>query len=295
MKSAPLPANCARAVFISILVLFAHLSCGRDEGPSVSGTRIAVSIYPVGDIARTIAGGRMRIFCAVPRGANPHTFEPLPSVAKSLQNSRLFIGLHPEFDGWVEKYLKEGTKISYLLNRGYRGNPHIWLSIEGGRGIARHIAGRLSTLDPDGARIYRENLSSFEKQLTELDARIRNMFRGLPDRKLIQWHPSWDLFASEYGLEIVDTIEKGHGREPTLGEFNRLVQAARERKVGVIVIDLKVQSKAATALARESGVALLRLDAIGDRDDPAANSYIPLMENNARLLARALSEGHSAR
>ncbi|MBP7602292.1 MAG: zinc ABC transporter substrate-binding protein [Spirochaetes bacterium] len=281
----------AAAAFASILVFAALLSCGRDrESARADEIQMAVSIFPVCDIARSVAGSRASVFHAVPPGANPHTFEPVPSVVKRLQESRVFLGVHPEFDGWMEKYLKKDTNVSYLLERNHHENPHIWLSIKGGRDIARHIADRLSTVDPEGAHYYRNNLVSFEKTLDELDRRIAGMLRLLAYRKFIQWHPSWDYFAAEYGLEIVDTIEKGHGHEPSVRDFNRLVRRARTEGVRVIVIDLKVQSGAAAALARESGAALLQLDAIGDEDDPVANGYVRLMEHNARLFANALSE-----
>lgn len=283
----------AATAFASILALTVFLSCGREQEPARAEIQMAVSIFPVCDIACSIAGSRVSVFHAVPPAANPHTFEPVPSVVKRLQDSAVFLGVHPEFDGWMEKYLKKETDISYLLARNDRRNPHIWLSIEGGRYIARHVSARLSALDPSGVHYYRKNLISFEKTLDDLDRRIGDMLRPLSYRKFIQWHPSWDYFAAEYGLEIVDTIEKGHGHEPSVRDFNRLTRRARTEGVRVIVIDLKVQSRAAAALARESGAALLQLDAIGNQDNPLKNGYVRLMEHNARLLADALAEGRA--
>jgi len=280
----------ATAAFASALMIAAFLSCGREQEPVRAEIQMAVSIFPVCDIARSIAGSRASVFYAVPPGANPHTFEPVPSVVKRLQDTAVFLGVHPQFDGWMEKYLIKETDISYLLAQNDRQNPHIWLSIKGGRLIARHIAERLSTIDPAGAHYYRNNLVSFEKTLDELDRRIADMLAPLANRKFIQWHPSWDYFAAEYGLEIVDTIEKGHGHEPSVRDFNRLVRRARKEGVRVIIIALKVHSGAATALARESGAALLQLDAIGDQENPATNGYVRLMEHNARMLADALAE-----
>jgi zinc transport system substrate-binding protein len=289
MKSKPHRPLCATAALTALLALSAVISCAREEGAPGGDPLIAVSIYPVCDIARSIAGDRAQVFFAVPPGANPHTFEPLPTTVKRLQASRIFIGIHPEYDGWVEKYLRKGTAVSYLMNRGGHDNPHIWLSIAGGRRIARHIAGRLSEIYPDGAEYFRQNLESYGKKLDETDRRIAAMLRPLHDKKLIQWHPSWNYFAADYGLNIVDTIEKGHGHEPSVRDFNRLVKKARSEHVRVVIIDLKVQSGAANALARETGAVLLQLDSLGDPDDPEKSDYPRLMEHNARLLAKALA------
>jgi len=279
-------------VAISVFLSFALMpSCARDEGGSNGDTLIAVSIFPVCDITRSITGNRARVFFAVPPGANPHTFEPLPSTVKRLQASRIFIGIHPEYDGWVEKYLRKGTTVLYLMERESHDNPHLWLSIRGGRRIAGLVTEKLSEIDPAGAEDYGENLSAYGKKLDELDSHIAALLRPLPDKKIIQWHPSWNYFATDYGLTIVDTIEKGHGHEPSVRDFNRLVQKARSGRVRVVIIDLKVQSGAAIALARETGAVLLKLDSLGDPDDPNRSDYLRLMEYNARRLAKALSAG----
>ncbi|HSV97990.1 MAG TPA: metal ABC transporter substrate-binding protein [Spirochaetota bacterium] len=289
MKAKPPRLLHAAAALTAVLALVVIVSCARQEGTKSGELLIAVSIYPVCDIARSIAGDRADVFFAVPPGANPHTFEPLPSTVKRLQASQIFIGIHPEYDGWVEKYLRKGTVVSYLMDRGSHDNPHIWLSIDGGRRIARHINARLSEIDPDGAEYFRKNLLSYDKELAELDRRIAILIRPLHGKKLIQWHPSWDYFAADYGLLIIDTIEKGHGHEPSVRDFNRLVQKARSERVRVVVIDLKVHSGAATALARETGAVLLQLDSLGDPGDPDKSNYPRMMEHNARLLAKALT------
>ncbi len=291
MKVKSRPHAGATAALLVFLALAASASCARDKDAASDGTLVAVSIFPVCDIARSVAGDRARVFFAVPPGANPHTFEPLPSTVKRLQASHIFIGIHPEYDGWVEKYLKRGTAVSYLLGRNSHENPHLWLSIRGARRIAAHIASKLSETDPDGAEYYAKNLSAYGEKLDGLDRDIAALLNPLPDKKLIQWHPSWNYFAADYGLTIVDTIEKGHGHEPSVRDFNRLLKRARAEHVRVVIIDLKVQSGAAASLAREAGAVLLQLDSLGDPNDSARSDYPRLMEYNARLLAKALSGG----
>ena len=91
---------------IAALALLAAPGCGKpDETPAAGRIRVAVSIFPIYDIKKNICGDAADLFYAIPAGADPHTFEPRPSVARDLGAADLFIGVTPELDGWVARYL----------------------------------------------------------------------------------------------------------------------------------------------------------------------------------------------
>ncbi|OVE78695.1 hypothetical protein BVY01_04680, partial [bacterium I07] len=105
---------------------------------------------------------------------------------------------------------------------------------------------------------------------------------------IIQWHPAWDYFAHDYGLNISGTVGQGHGDMPSIKHFQDLIRKGREQNVRGIVIGLHIQSSSADALSRELGVPLLHLDAIGTPENPAMDTYIEMMKHNAQYLAREL-------
>jgi len=274
---------------ITILFLCAALlpSCARDG--SRGGTLVATSIYPVADIARNVAGDALTVMHAVPASANPHSYEPDPSTVKQLRGAALYIGVHPELDGWVAKLLSPDAKRLFIADSMGGENPHYWLSVKKTKLIAGLVRDLLSSTFPDKKQEFAENCASYQKKLDALDGRIAALFAGVPGKKFIQWHPAWDFFAADYGLTIAGTIESGHGDSPSLKSFRALADTARREKIAVVVVDRYVQGGTAAALVREIGGREVRLDSIGGPSEPGKSDYIGMMEQNARILAGALA------
>src|SRR4030042_1246193 len=111
-----------------ILCVFWFYSCTKPGREISDVPGVAVSVFPVYDIARNICGDKAFPFFVIPAGADPHTFEPLPSVASELRNVSLFIGVTREFDGWIERYLPERAVRRYLISPDagstHTANPH---------------------------------------------------------------------------------------------------------------------------------------------------------------------------
>lgn len=289
----------AKALFAVVPPMLLILSCG--SGAADNGRlRVAVSIFPVYDIARTIAGNAVDVDYIVPAGANPHTFEPVPSLVRQISEADLFIGIHPEFDGWVTEFLSPRATIRYLMDTGHEqegddhehvqeANPHIWLSVTNGKRIAAVITGFLSDADSTGSKEFRDNLQQYTMALDSLDRELRSLFTPVSGAAFIEHHPAWTYFADDYGLTIAGTIEQGHGHNPSVREFKELIEKGRNAGVRVIVIGLNVESSTARSLASETGASLLRLDTLGDQTDPDKNTYIALMRFNAARLAQSLA------
>lgn len=272
----------------TLLLLCAALliSCIK-ENPR--GALVATSIYPVADIARNIAGGDLTVIHAVPANANPHSYEPDPSTVKQLRDAAVFIGVHPELDGWVGKLLSPGAKKSYLAETIGGENPHLWLSVKKTKLIAAAIRDQMTSAFPDKKEIFAKNCAAYVKKLDALDARLTALFAGIRNKKFIQWHPAWNYFADDYGLTVAGTIESGHGDSPSLKSFRALTDTARREGIKTVLVDQYVQGGTAAALVREIGGREVRLDSIGDPSVPGKSDYIGLMEHNARILAGALS------
>ncbi len=286
-----------------MLLIFS--GCHQKQAPHTDGQlRIAVSIFPIQNILEKIAGDRASVFHLVPYDANPHTYEPPPSIVRDLAGVDLFVGVHPEFDGWVTRYLPPKTPILYFLSQNADSidsgaeiharhhqpeNPHFWLSLRKVRSAIPMLIQQLDVQDSLSREIFHRNATDFIHNLDTLDAYIRSFFVDIPNRKFIQWHPAWNDFAEDYGLEIIGTIEHGHGDEPSVRSFGGLIEKARSENVRVVVVDLNVESRAAEALVREIDGVLLRLDVIGSPDVAERSNYFRLMKDNAKKLAAALS------
>ncbi len=280
---------------IAMIVVAALMvaQCVKTEPEGETGTSVIASIFPVSDIARNIAGDSITVDYAVPANANPHSYEPDPSTVKKLRGAAVFIGVHRELDGWIEKFLPRSARKIYLADifgkHGHHDNPHFWLSVQKAKIIASSLRDSLTLLYPEKSRTFDANLAAYHRDLDALDVRIAALFSGIQIRGFIQRHPAWDYFAADYGLIITGTVESGHGDSPSLREFRALAEKARRRGVTIVVADLGEPGGTAMSLVAEIGGHIVQLDGIGDPAVPEKSSYIAMMEDNAKRLAAALA------
>ncbi len=272
------------------LAVIAIPGCNKHPEETAGKIKVVVSLFPIYDIVQNIGGEKATVFFAVPPGTDPHTFEPRPSTARKIQNSALFIGITPEFDGWIERFLHGNASRNYLMTRGHTelGNPHIWLSVRKAKTIAERTAAALEKIDPANRDHYRRNLAAYMKKLNDLDAWIASLFAGKKERSFIQWHEAWDYFAADYGLTVSGTVQHEGSEKASVRSIQKIVRRARQEGIAVIVMSENVDDRAARVLAKEIDGRIVRLDGIGDPGVPDKSDYIKLMRFNAAALASAL-------
>lgn len=96
--------------FVFILLLFLIVSgCSKQEHKS----EIVTTIYPFKAIIQELAGEKLSVKTILPAGADPHTYEMLPSDFQSIQNSKAFFYGAEALDGWAAK-INVDNKIELL-------------------------------------------------------------------------------------------------------------------------------------------------------------------------------------
>ncbi len=254
---------------------------------------------------QNIAGSDVKVTYLIPTGANPHLFEPTPSIIRELHQAKMMIGIHPGFDGWIRSFVPPSTHLLWLYSE-YPDmsvqdahldesgtlsafNPHIWLSLPGAQKICRRMTDWLCQVDPENETLYRKNSSLYLDSLNLTHQRIHTLMSKISRRAFFQWHPAWNYFASDYGLFISGTLEQGHGDEASLKYFQKLTLKAKMEHISVVVIDLYQDEKTALALCKEINGRPVRLSTMGNPGIPGYDTYIGMMWNNALKLAAALA------
>jgi zinc transport system substrate-binding protein len=283
--------TCINTAIVIAILCWGGCSYPGEEKPDATVT-VAVSVFPVYDIARNICGNRASVFYVIPAGADPHTFEPLPSVARRLQKVTIFIGVSHEFDGWMEHYLPKSTVREYLIGKATQGqgdnNPHIWLSVKESKKIAATIATKLIQTDPAHSDLYRANLATYEQKLDDLDRSISALFLNSKNKSFIQWHEAWNYFAADYGLTIAGTVQREGSDNASVRSIKEIVDRAKRDQVRAVVVSLNSEDRSALVLADEIGGKIVRLDGIGEPDSADRSDYLHLMKYNAETLAEGL-------
>lgn len=128
-------------------------------------------------------------------------------------------------------------------------DPHVWLSPELAAVIVGNAQRALSLADPEHAAQYEANARRTLAGITALRAELAPLFKDLPSRRFLVFHPSWGYFAQEFGLEQMP-IEV-QGREPSPRELHDLVREAAEHGVRAVFVQPQMSQRTAQVVADE--------------------------------------------
>lgn len=82
-----------------------------------SAPTVAVTIFPVYDIAKQIVGDTLDVALILPPGTSPHTFDPTPSDVKKLRNVETVFTVGHQLDDWALTLVPEDTLVA-TVDRG---------------------------------------------------------------------------------------------------------------------------------------------------------------------------------
>jgi zinc transport system substrate-binding protein len=98
-----------RIVLFGLAVAAASsVACGSKSTTAGPGDKpkVAVSIFPIYDLARRIAGDRLDVVLVLPAGQSEHGYDPTPKEMAALEGTKLAIAVGLEMDRWVENIMK---------------------------------------------------------------------------------------------------------------------------------------------------------------------------------------------
>lgn len=279
----------ALALFLSILALLLPLtSCRQQDGREV----ISVTIPPMAEFVRAVAGEEFRVVTLVPPGYSPEAYEPTVRTMTDFASSRVFFSMGlPVDEATLIPALAEGTSHVSLSDcvtplypdRMIDGgrDPHVWLSPDRVAVMINVIAATLAEVNPDRAATYAENAEAYLSRLSAADAAVREAIAASGVTELIVYHPAFGYFADEYGLTM-HALEE-HGSEATAARMAELVDLAKERGIRVIFYQAETDGRQARAFAREIGGTAVELS-------PLAEDYAENLERMAEAIASAKGE-----
>ena len=292
------------------------VACGGDSEPAGSGDgrlRVATTVSPLTSIAESIGGERIELTGIIPEGVNSHTFDPAPSVARTLSDADLIVinGLQleePALD--LARASKRDDAVILLLGdraisreegvfdfsfpeSGGKPNPHLWTDPLLALRYGELISEQLVALDPTNADYYRANLATFGARVQQLDEAIREAVATIPppQRMLLTYHDSFPYFARRYGFEVLGAVQPSNFSDPSPREVARLIDQVSASGVPAIFGSAVFSSDVLETIAAESGaryVDRLRDDDLPGEPGDARHSYLGLMVTNVEIIVSAL-------
>jgi ABC-type Zn uptake system ZnuABC Zn-binding protein ZnuA len=282
------------------LILLAMVATGcsstRSDAPVVATTT------EVADMARQVAGDRMRVEQILHPGSDPHEYEPRPSDAEALAGAKVVIRSGGDVDTWLDGLLRQAgpnadvvTLIDHVQRRG--GDPHWWQDPRNGELAVAAIRDALIKADPAGATTYRANASRYVARLRALDTGIARCVAKVPPaaRKLVTSHDSLGYYAARYGFTIVGAAvpSLSSQAQPSAAATQRLIGQIEREHVPAIFPESALNPKLERAIAREAHARVagaLWADSLGPKGSSAA-TYVGSLAANTRTIVSALTDG----
>ena len=280
--------------------LLPHLSIAADKLP------VTASFSILGDLVRVVGGERVTVTTLVGPNEDAHVFEPKPTDAKHLLQSKLLVINGLGFEPWAQKLAQsagfKGTTLqasqgvtprtmpSEQSPSHLETDPHAWQNPDNVVIYVRNIAATLSKLDPAGAATYQNNSAAYIQELQALDRWAKEQFAVLPPakRKVITSHDAFGYFAAHYQLTFLAPQGVSTDAEPSAKDVAQLIRQIKREHIKAVFMENMSNQKLLAQLAKDTGVTLgarLYVDALSGPQEPGS-SYLKLMRHNvAQLVA----------
>jgi zinc transport system substrate-binding protein len=282
-------------LLVAALTLTAASSCEQPGSGSGSGKpRVAVSIFPIYDLTRRIAGDRFDVVLVLPPGRSEHDHDPTPKEIARLEGARLGIVVGHGLDGWAEKLMGD-TRVVRIAEQvptipidHARGapDPHVWLDPDRMIGAVDAIAAELAAIDPAGKDAIAQNAAGVKDSLRKLDAAIAARAKTWTKRTIVTFHGSMAYYAQRYGLRIAAVVEPIAGKEPTPSQLRDVQAAIARSRAAALFTEPQLDRGPGEMIAKQAGIPLGELDPVGGI--AGRDSYEALLRWNTDQLERVL-------
>jgi ABC-type Zn uptake system ZnuABC Zn-binding protein ZnuA len=307
--------------FVTDIEKLTPLGLGADKR-----LKVVVTTNIVADVVSTIGGDAIEMTALIPRGADPHTFEPTPQDYRTMEKAHVVFvngaGLEEAMSNTLEQVAQRVPVVSlsqdvdllaFASSEDYEldldsehaddddahehasMDPHVWFDPKNVMVWTSNAAEAISTLHPQHASHFQANAEAYQDELQALDRWIQDEVEQLPEerRRLVTDHFAFQYFARRYGFEIVGAVIPAYSTsaQPSAKEIAALVDSIRALEVSAVFVGVGANQRLAAQAAQDTGAKLIPLytGSLSAVDGPAA-TYLDLMRYDVMEIVRGLEE-----
>jgi zinc/manganese transport system substrate-binding protein len=267
-----------------------------------SPPRIVASFSLLADMARELAPADAEVSALVGADADAHVFDPSPADGRRLARADLVIVNGLGFEGWIDRLVKVSGYPGPLVvaSQGITPrqtdravDPHAWQDLSLGRRYAANLSAAFAQRWPARRAEIEQRGLAYQARIAQLDSQVRSWLEAVPraQRRVISSHDAFGYFGAAYGVDFVAAQGWNTHSEPSAAAVARLIRQIRQDKVSALFIENISDPRLLERIADEGGARIggtLYSDALSAPGGPA-DSYLQLVEHNARTLASALT------
>ena len=281
--------------------------------------KVAVSIFPLYDLTRRVAGPDAEAILVLPPGHTEHSFDPTPKDVEQVAAAKVGVLVGLGLDPWMEKLMKDASPKASLVKVGEKvptmtvkegavgdeaadkarttpeedhdhevgaTDPHVWMDPSRARTMVAAIGDELAKADPTHADGYHQRAKAVDAELEKLDKEIQTRTEAFKTRGFVTFHGSFNYFADHYKLKILAVIEPFPGSSPTGEYIQEVLKVVQERKVPALFSEPQLDARPAKTIAEAAKIPLGTLDPVGGTAE--TDSYEKLLRFDTTALEKFL-------
>ena len=301
-------------VLICGLIGIALSSCAKKTQADSGGRlNIITTTTMLCDLAVSIGGDQVNATALMGPGIDPHLYQASAGDVTKMQDAEvvLYNGLHLEgkmgdifaalsTSGRNIICAEDGIDDSMLISDEFNPemhDPHIWFNVSIWKEVAKHVAARLISIDPENADTYSSNLDRHLSELDDLDKYIKGRIDEIPEKQrvLITAHDAFRYFGSAYGFEVMGLQGISTDAEAGTADRSSLASFIAENRIKAIFVESSVPPRNIEALQESVGAlgfeveigGELYSDSLGDSSS-GHDTYITTFKANIDTIIDAL-------
>lgn len=304
----------ALAAVVGLLAACTTTPGSAASGPGAGdGRPVVLTTFTVlADIARNVAGDRLRVESITKVGAEIHGYEPTPGDMRRAAEADLVLDNGLGLEAWFERFVadldaphavaSEGIDPLPIVDidaagetAGTATNPHAWMSPAGGAHYARNIAEAFAELDPEGADTFRANAEEYAARLESLRTELVTAVETIPveRRVLVTCEGAFSYLARDAGLEEAFIWPVNAEQQATPRRVARVVDLVTEREVPAVFCESTVSADPMLRVAEATGATFggtLYVDSLSEPDGPVP-TYLDLLRHDIDVIVTGLTGG----
>ncbi|MCG2622654.1 metal ABC transporter substrate-binding protein [Arthrobacter sp. I2-34] len=274
-------------------------SAAEDPRPLVLTTFTVLA-----DMARTIAGGHMRVESITKIGAEIHGYEPTPSDLVNAQEADLILDNGLGLERWFERFvasvpaphavLSEGVEPVNIRSGDYEGkpNPHAWMSPLAAKTYVDNTVKALSRLDPAHAADFRANGESYKAELDQVMADLTGAFKEpRSSRALVTCEGAFSYLARDAGLQEAFLWPVNSDAEGTPHQIKNAIGFVQQHKAPSVFCESTVNPSAMEQVAAATGARLVKplyVDSLSAAGGPVP-THLDLIRHDIDMIKEGLA------
>ncbi len=170
-------------------------------------------------------------------------------------------------------------------------DPHMWLSPTLAAHQVERIRDAFVSADAANADGYRQRADELISELNALEQEFADSLGACKHDHFVTSHAAYGYLAAQYGLEQISVAGLSADVEPSPQRLASVTDRVTELGLGHVLVEPVLSDRLAQTVARETGVELLTIHAIGsvtENELEAHGDYFGLMRDNLANLRVAL-------